>query len=165
MLPDGGYSTPATTRFPLPVLRPPRDGLIALLDVPPTAKLHTPFTLRLTVRNRQPTRSANVVVHLETDNSDAFIAAGLRNGRLPIMLPGGEETVLWKLIPVECGFVRIPRMRVSDRRTDPGSVADEPHDRNVTIVDVRADERGGVQEDGKVEELARSGQPVILVLP
>lgn len=165
MLPDGGYSTQATTRFSLPTLRPPRDGLVALLDVPPTAKLHTPFTLRLIVRNRQPTRSANVVVHLETDNNDAFIVAGLRNGRLPIMLPGGEETLLWKLVPVECGFVRIPRIRVSDRRTDPGTPADEPHDRNVNVVDVRADERGGLQEDGTVEDVARSGQAVILVLP
>ena len=105
------------------------------------------------------------VAHLETDNSDAFIVAGLRNGRLPILLPGGEETVLWKLVPVECGFVRVPRIRVSDRRTDPGTHADEPHDRNVTIVDVRADERGELQEDGKVEEPVRSGQAVILVLP
>ncbi|KAI0724685.1 Gryzun, putative trafficking through golgi-domain-containing protein [Fomitopsis betulina] len=165
ILPDGGHSTPASTRFSLPTLRPPRDGLVALLDVPPTAKLHTPFILRLIVRNRQPTRSANVVVHLETDNNDAFIVAGLRNGRLPIILPGGEETLLWKLVPIECGFVRIPRIRVSDRRTDPGAPIDEPHDRNVNIVDVRADERGGLQEDGTVEEVGLAGQPVILVLP
>ncbi|KIJ68187.1 hypothetical protein HYDPIDRAFT_36690 [Hydnomerulius pinastri MD-312] len=31
-----------TSRFPLPYLRPPRDGLIALPNVPSTAKLHTP---------------------------------------------------------------------------------------------------------------------------
>ncbi|KAH9829287.1 Gryzun, putative trafficking through golgi-domain-containing protein [Rhodofomes roseus] len=138
ILPEGGYSTPATTRFSLPTLRPPRDGLIALLDVPPTAQLHTPLTLRLVVRNRQPTRSANVVVHLETDNSDAFIAAGLRNGRLPILLPGAEETVLWRLVPVECGFVRIPRIRVADWRTDPGTEG-ELQERIVRIVDPSVD--------------------------
>ncbi|TFY61713.1 hypothetical protein EVJ58_g4338 [Rhodofomes roseus] len=164
ILPEGGYSTPATTRFSLPTLRPPRDGLIALLDVPPTAQLHTPLTLRLVVRNRQPTRSANVVVHLETDNSDAFIAAGLRNGRLPILLPGAEETVLWRLVPVECGFVRIPRIRVADRRTDPGAEG-ELQERIVRIVDVRADERREVKEDGTVEEGPQLAEPVILVLP
>ncbi|KZT72294.1 hypothetical protein DAEQUDRAFT_722961 [Daedalea quercina L-15889] len=162
LLPDGGHGTSAITRFPLPALRPPRDGLIALLDVPPTAKLHMPFTLRLTVRNRQPARAANAVVHLETDNSDPFVLAGLRSGRLPILLPGAEEMLLWKLIPIECGLVRIPRIRVSDRRTDPGS--EESQERSVRIVDMRVDERGEVQEDGKVE-VSRSGQPIVLVFP
>ncbi|KAH9915858.1 Gryzun, putative trafficking through golgi-domain-containing protein [Fomitopsis serialis] len=164
VLPDGGYSMPATTQLSLPPLRPPRDGLVALLDVPPIAKLHKPFNLRLVIRNRQPTRSANVVVHLETDNSDAFVLAGLRNGRLPILLPGAEETVLWKLVPVECGFVRIPRMKVSDRRTDPGTEG-ELQERIIRIVDVRADERREVQEDGGVEEVPLPTEPVVLVLP
>ena len=45
-----------------------------------------------------------------------FVVAGLRSGRIPILLPGAEETVTWRLIPVECGHVSVPRMRIMDKR-------------------------------------------------
>lgn len=70
----------------------------------------------MTVRNRHPTRSANIVVQLEPEASDGFVAAGLRHGRMPILLPGCEGKLTWNLIPVECGFVRIPKIKVLNRR-------------------------------------------------
>ncbi|KAG6879137.1 hypothetical protein C0992_004954 [Termitomyces sp. T32_za158] len=60
--------------------------------------------------------SANVVAHLELEPSDGFIVAGLRSGRLPILMPGDEEKFTWKLIPIECGHVRIPQIKVMDKR-------------------------------------------------
>ncbi|KAJ7350608.1 Gryzun, putative trafficking through golgi-domain-containing protein [Mycena albidolilacea] len=105
-----------TSVFPLPPLRPPIDGVIALLDVPPTARLHVPISLTVTIRNRHPSRSANVTIQLEPDPSDGFVVAGLRSGRVPIMLPGGEEKITWRLIPIDCGYVRVPRMKIVDKR-------------------------------------------------
>jgi len=58
----------------------------------------------------------NAAVTLELDASDAFIVVGLRNGRLPILLPGSEENLSWILIPVECGHVKVPRIEVMDMR-------------------------------------------------
>ena len=117
ILPDGSYGSLATTHFPLPSLNPPSDGLIALLDAPTTAHLHVPIPLRLTIRNRHPTRSANITVQLDVDAADAFVVAGLRHGRVPILLPGAEESITWNLIPVECGLVKVPGMKVLDRRS------------------------------------------------
>ena len=57
-----------------------------------------------------------MAVTLELDASDAFIVAGLRNGRLPILLPGSEEKLAWILIPVECGDVKVPRIKAIDVR-------------------------------------------------
>ncbi|KAJ3501987.1 hypothetical protein NLJ89_g9091 [Agrocybe chaxingu] len=55
-LPNGEHGPKATSYFALPALRPPIDDLIALLDVPPKATLHTPISLTLTIRNCHPTR-------------------------------------------------------------------------------------------------------------
>ncbi|KAF9809102.1 hypothetical protein IEO21_07571 [Rhodonia placenta] len=175
ILPDGTYGPTATSRFPLPPLRPPVDALVALLHAPPSGKLHVPFLLRLDIRNRHPSRAANIVVHLETDTTDSFVVAGLRSGRIPILLPGAEESLVWKLIPVECGFVKVPHIRVLDRRRDPQDLATIAGDSRggeiVRIVDVRWDGRsgveGGVQSDAvsrrrSVEE--QTAQPLILVL-
>lgn len=106
----------ATTVFPLPSLRPPMDELIALLQLPAMAKLHIPLTMKLIIRNRHAFRAANITVQLDTDPTDGFVIAGLRSGRMPILLPGGECTLVWKLIPVECGFIRVPKIKVVDRR-------------------------------------------------
>ncbi|KAI0943837.1 hypothetical protein AcV7_001818 [Taiwanofungus camphoratus] len=188
ILPDGSHGSLSICHFPLPPLRPPNDGLIALLDAPPTAKLHNPIPLRLTIRNRHPIRSANITVHLEPDNADAFVVAGLRSGRMPILLPGGEDSIVWKLIPVECGFVKVPKIRVVDlRKAVDGAHSQSPLDLGtavesegdiVCIVDVRwegkrqADDRQ--QGRSSIDSAkARSGdensqvneQPVVLVLP
>lgn len=141
----------STTFISLPSLRHPSDGLVALLDVPPVATLHDPITLSLTIRNYHPSRSANITVQLETDALDGFIVAGLRSGRIPVLLPGAEERLLWRLIPVECGHVRIPRLKISNRRTaivaaqgsDQSGNADVPSGEVVRVVNVGHD-RGSV---------------------
>lgn len=116
LLPDGGYGSVSTSHFPLPILEPPSEGLVALLDIPPTAKLHVPITLRIIIRNQHPTQTANVVVQLETDANDGFVVAGLRSGQLPILLPECEEQIYYTLIPIECGFVPAPRIKVINKR-------------------------------------------------
>ncbi|KAG6813748.1 hypothetical protein H0H92_007700 [Tricholoma furcatifolium] len=113
---DGTLSSQSSTTASLPPLQPPIEGLIALLSIPSPATLHRPIPLTLTIRNHHATRSANVVVQLELEPSDGFIVAGLRSGRLPILMPGDEETFTWKLIPIECGHVKIPQIKVIDKR-------------------------------------------------
>ncbi|KAJ7270064.1 Gryzun, putative trafficking through golgi-domain-containing protein [Mycena haematopus] len=116
ILGSGDRGPLTTSLFPLPPLRPPIDEVIALLDVPSTARLHVPISLTVTIRNRHPSRSANVTIQLEPDPSDGFVVAGLRSGRIPIMLPGAEEKITWRLIPIDCGYVKVPRMKIVDKR-------------------------------------------------
>ena len=177
MLPNGKQFSPSTSRFPLPSLRPPADGLIALMSVPPVAKLHVPISMSLRIRNLHPSRSANVTVQLEPDPSDAFVVSGLRSGRVPILLPGGEEQLIWRLIPVECGYAKVPKIKVVDRRTmSSGEVESEGE--VVKVVDVRWDRRAARDsEAGNVTDARRSiessteddglaaGVTTILVLP
>jgi len=33
------------------------------------------------------------------------------------VLPGAEARVTWNVIPIECGYVKVPRVRVLDHRT------------------------------------------------
>ncbi|KAJ6631526.1 Gryzun, putative trafficking through golgi-domain-containing protein [Mycena sp. CBHHK59/15] len=144
--------------FTLPSLRPPKDGVIALLDVPPTAKLHVPLSLTLTVRNRHPSRSANVTIQLEPDVSDGFVVAGIRSGRIPIMLPGAEEKVTWRLIPIECGYIKVPRIKIADKRRviasaqglrDPNAEV-ETEGEVVKIIDLRLDRTRDRKISGRV---------------
>ncbi|KAJ6593407.1 Gryzun, putative trafficking through golgi-domain-containing protein [Mycena capillaripes] len=176
ILSSGDRGPLSTSVFALPPLRPPIDGLVALLDVPPTAKLHVPVSLAITIRNRHPSRSANVTIQLEPDPSDGFVVAGLRSGRVPIMLPGGEEKVTWRLIPVDCGYVRVPRMKIVDRRRavasaqglrEPGAEV-ETEGEVIKIVNVRLDRARERKIAGRVsvesvEEDGRLGS--VLVLP
>ncbi|KAI0359646.1 hypothetical protein OH77DRAFT_1587090 [Trametes cingulata] len=182
----------ASTRFPLPALSPPSDGLIALLDAPTIAHLHVPIPLRLTIRNRHPTRTATPTVQLEPDAADAFVVAGLRHGRVPVLLPGQEECVTWNLIPVECGLVRVPRVKVLDRRsavlvagaqagagvggaqgagagtgTGAGAAEGQTDGDEVEVVDVRWDGRPERVEDaeGREVQLVKGREAYVLVLP
>lgn len=52
-----------------------------------------------------------------------FVVAGLRAGRVPLLLAGSEERLVWMLIPVECGYVQLPRVRVLNRRRAPPGTA------------------------------------------
>lgn len=125
-------------------MKPPSNGLVALLKVPNTAKLHEPVPLQVTIRNGHPTKSANIIVQLEPDPvTDSFVVAGLRSGRLPILLPGAEEVVRWNLLPVECGWVKVPKIKVMNRRPPfpPQGQDTEPEGESVEIVDVRWDHR------------------------
>lgn len=154
---DGSYGSATTSVFRLPALKPPTDGLIALLDVPATAKLHVPVPMRLIVRNRRVSRSANVIVQVDFDASDGFVLAGLRSGRIPILLPGGEEVLTWNMIPVECGLVKIPRIKVTDRRTPVG--AEPPGDfegEEVPVVDIRRGARSDAGQTGAADNVRKS---------
>lgn len=133
------------------------DNIVALLDVPPQGTLHVPMFLTLTIRNYHPTRSANIVVQLEPDLMDGFVVSGLRNGRVPVLLPGSEEKLFWNIIPIECGFVKVPRIKVTDRRKIiPGSQGTNETGANVDafagdlikVVNIR---RGVRQDDSQIE--------------
>lgn len=173
VLPNGEPFPSTTSRIPLPSLRPPTDGLIALLTVPPTAKLHVPITMSLKIRNLHPSRSANVTVQLELDAIDSFVVSGLRSGRIPIILPGGEEHLTWRLIPVECGFVRVPKIKVVDRRTK--GLGEDVDGEHVKVVDVRWDRRDAGRDGDDASVVRRSidseqitpreGVTTVLVLP
>ncbi|TRM69045.1 Gryzun, putative trafficking through golgi-domain-containing protein [Schizophyllum amplum] len=165
---SGEKGPESTAIFRLPDLRPPTDGLIALLDAPAAAQLHQPTTMTLTVRNNHPTRAANVLVTLEPDAADAFVVAGVRGARLPVLLPGGEERVRWRVIPIACGLVRAPRVRVVDKRRVVAAQAEgevpgegEP----IRVVDVRC---GGRTEDAGekvVEPVDEDQWPSVRVSP
>ena len=133
------------------------DTIVALLDVPPQGTLHVPMFLTLTIRNYHPTRSANIVVQLEPDSMDGFVVSGLRNGRVPVLLPGSEEKLIWNILPIECGFVKVPRIKVTDRRkTIPGSQGTSEIGANVDVVDgdlvkVVNIRRGVGQDDSQIE--------------
>ncbi|KAF8663656.1 hypothetical protein AX16_000898 [Volvariella volvacea WC 439] len=167
---NGERGTLSITRIFLPPLNPPSEGLVGLLKVPPIGKLHSPLPLELTIRNYHPSRSANIIVYLEPDHTDAsattaptagssapsptpgtpasvpstpiasthptlasggpsatshspnsFLVAGLRSGRIPILLPLTEHVVKWNLIPLECGYCKLPIIRVLDARNNTGA--------------------------------------------
>lgn len=101
---------------------------------------------------------------------DTFVVSGLRSGRLPILLPGVEEKITWRLIPMECGYVRLPEIRVFNRRKVVAPQAQNSTDSEVSgderevveVVDVRRDRRvaRGTWEPEKEEN---QGQMTILV--
>ncbi|KAN0130166.1 Gryzun, putative trafficking through Golgi domain containing protein [Lactarius tabidus] len=177
ILPNGDHGTLNTSRFPLPDLLPPRPGVVALLELPPSAKLHDPIHAHLTIRNHHPTRTANLTVQLEPDAADSFLVAGQRSARVPTLLPGAEIQLAWSLVPIECGFVRIPKIRVTDKRkTGSTSPTDQPpvtEDEGVPVpvVAPRRSEKVVVEAvDGAAPEGAPSvintgGIGPILVLP
>lgn len=113
-----------------------------------------------------------VTVHLEPDPSDGFVVAGLRSGRLPMLLPETETTLDWKLVPVECGFIKIPKMKLINRRKSIIPPGEEPLDPPpepgsdaegdiVNLVDVRWD---GRTESGE-EARAAGNIGSVLILP
>ena len=108
---------------------------------------------------------------------DGFVVSGLRNGRVPVLLPGSEEKLIWNIIPIECGFVKVPRIKVTDRRkTIPGSQGTNEVGANVDafagdqvkVVNLR---RGVRQDDSLIEgsdpvNNQTSDEPAtVLVLP
>lgn len=146
------------------------------MSVPPSAKLHVPISMRLKIRNRHPSRSANITIQLEPEPSDAFVVSGLRSGRVPILLPGGEEELSWRLIPVECGYVQVPKIKVVDRRAK-GLGEAETEGEMIKVVDLRWDRREAGEPEIDSTVLRRSidssnegamadgGAIAILVLP
>ncbi|KJA28858.1 hypothetical protein HYPSUDRAFT_33253 [Hypholoma sublateritium FD-334 SS-4] len=167
VLKNGDHGAKSITHCALPSLRPPRDNLVALLDVPPKATLHAPILMTLTIRNYHPTRAANVVVQLEPDSLDGFVVAGVRNGRVPVLLPGAEEVLVWRVVPIECGYLKLPRVKVVDRRrgvphAEGGATPETaPLGEVIKVVDLRRDARLQVANT----EGATEAEVTILVLP
>lgn len=91
---------------------------------------------------------------------------------MPIMLPGGEEKVTWRLIPIECGYVKVPRIKIVDKRRALASAQGlresnaevETEGEVVKVIDVRRDRTrkvvGRVSVESVEEEVGS-----ILVLP
>lgn len=96
-----------------------------------------------------------MTIYLEPDQLDGFVVAGLRTGSLPVLLPGAEERVTWKLIPIECGYINIPQLRVVNRRPAMAPVGGEQAQavdtggEVIQIVNVLWDQRRG--GDGAVD--------------
>ena len=99
--------------------------------------------MTLTLRNLHPSRTAFPSVSLELEPSGPsvavapgpntgqalpalpasqpeglnFVASGIRKGRTSALIPGAEETIVWSLVPLECGdAVKLPNLRVVDKR-------------------------------------------------
>ena len=169
--PDGSHAAPGTTRSPLPPFKRPSDGRTAVLDAP--ARVHSSARLRPTVRNRHPTRSINITVQLGANPADLFVVAGLRHGRIPILLPDVEKSVTWSLFPIDCALVNIPTVKVLDRRSAVIVMGQsQPHVTQAEgdegrIVDVRWEGRKEASGDEKShdEQLAKAQDAYVLVLP
>lgn len=133
----------------------------------------------MTLRNHHPSRSASLTVQLEPDASDAFLIAGQRKSLVPMLLPGAEVQLVWSLIPMECGFVRVPKIQVVDKRKA-GLIASPANDESpappeeegtpVRVFDLRREERVEVVETDETSEGTPGGANVgsigpVLVLP
>lgn len=177
ILHNGQEGPNARSYFPLTSLRHPVEDLVALLDVPPQASLHIPVSMTLRIRNHHPTRSANITVQLEADSLDSFVVSGMRTGRVPVLLPGAEEKLIWRLIPLECGYVKLPRIKVIDRRRaisaavqSAGEVvpSDVPTGDPVKVIGFRDDVRpahAGSESGSRMDYEGQDGPGMILVLP
>ena len=89
-----------------------------------------------------------------------------------MLLPEMETTLCWKLIPVECGFAKVPKIKVVDRRkaiVPPGQEAFMPSPEPgsdaegdiVKLVDVRWEGRN----EGGEEARAAGDIGSVLILP
>ena len=105
---------------------------------------------------------------------DGFVVSGLRNGRVPVLLPGSEEKLIWNILPIECGYVKVPRIKVMDRRkaistsqgTEPDANSDTFDGDLIKVIDLRRDAVEGsdfVNNRSSIDE--REGLATILVLP
>ena len=103
---------------------------------------------------------------------DGFVVSGLRNGRVSVLLPGSEDKLIWSIIPIECGYVKVPRIKVTDRRkaipaqaqdaNESGAITDAFADDLIQVVDARCGVR---QDDGSVDDQPKEMLPTVLVLP
>ena len=107
-----------------------------MLNVASIARLHESLPLSITIRNNHPSRAASITVQVEPDAADGVILSGLRNARLPTLLPGSEETITWKIIPIECGTIALPKIKVTNRRR---IGQEETEGEAVCIIDARLD--------------------------
>lgn len=132
----------AVSRIPLPHLSIPRDNVDALLELPATGMLHVPLSVTVKIRNRHPWRTADL--YLQIEPSDHFVLSGLRSGSLPVLLAGSEEHLVFNLIPISCGTVRLPTFKLLDRRKENQereSGEGNEVEKTVALIDARLEER------------------------
>ena len=179
-------SPPTKTKINIPPIKPAPKRLAAVLRAPPIAFLHNPISLELIVRNHHPTRTALLSVSLDTsvppdNNTEGFFVAGIRSARIPLLLPGKEEKVQWRLIPVMCGDeVMLPKIRVVNVRNssrveeDEGqtNVAEEPVPlvyewtrQRIADKDAKVGEGEGDDSEGTQAQVENRLQGFIRVLP
>ena len=164
----------------LPNLHPPHFGVTVLIKPPAVAKLHVPFTLPVKLRNGNHHRTAELSFLLEP--TDGFVVAGLRSATLPLLLPGTAEELVFNVVPVTVGILRLPNFKVT-LRTLPqkGQEESDPLRSTDTLggtgvgeimesVDMRWDERDAegakiyrTEADGSVREV--DGSMTLLVIP
>lgn len=88
---------------------------MAFLDPPSSARLHWPFTMRLVIQNRHYSRTADLALQVEP--SDNFVISGMRSGRVPLLIAGAQEELLFNVIPLSCGTLRLPTFILLDKRS------------------------------------------------
>lgn len=167
----------STSSLAIPALRPPSDSMVGILNVPLLASLHRPFAATLHIQNRSPSRTADLV--LQVESSEAFVVAGPKAIRLPTLLPSTSVQVRFNLVPLQCGMGRLPTFKVFDRRqrtpTQPEAVGEATITLDVVpIIDEQSEARdeAGVDlllhvpstEDPRQLDV-RKGGITLLVLP
>jgi hypothetical protein len=117
-------------------------------------------------------------VQLEPDANDGFLIAGQRKALVPMLLSGAEAQLVWSLIPMECGFIRVPKIQVVDKRNT-GLIASSANDdppvmeeegTPVRVFDLRREERVEVVDTDETPEGTPDGVNMgsigpVLVLP
>ncbi|KAG8895351.1 hypothetical protein FRC00_007585, partial [Tulasnella sp. 408] len=118
--------------------------------VPPSATLHRPFPVKLTIQNRQSTRSADLILSTESTpaaEGGGFIIAGPKQCRLPTLLPNSSVEVKFNVVPMVCGVGKLPGFKLLDRRgatgEEGGATTGEETIKfeSVQVVDERLDAR------------------------
>jgi trafficking protein particle complex subunit 11 len=154
----------ARTSYDLPPMKPPAERVIALLNAPTAVTLHQPFLVELIIRNQHPTRAIFPKVQLDLGPSENFVMAGIRNGRLPTLISGAEEKVVWQVIALECGpSVPLPTIKVMDSRRSQEIAESQALDvpigegrDEIRIVDSRVDRRND-DSNRAASEVERGG--------
>jgi trafficking protein particle complex subunit 11 len=78
--------------------------------------LHQPGNLTLILRNPASGKAANLLVSMEPDEN--FVSAGMKSGRVGILPPGEGTELLWRVVPMECGWVETPKVKVVNVRDE-----------------------------------------------
>lgn len=115
---DGVQGQWSTSTMSLPsLLAPQSTDIVAVLHTPSKLHLHQPATMLLTLRNPASSgRTANIMVSLEP--SEQYVASGLKGGRVGIIPPGEDTEIRWRIVPMECGWIGPPIVRLMDVRED-----------------------------------------------
>jgi hypothetical protein len=151
-----------------------------LIEPPAIAKLHVPFTLPVKLWNGNRYRTAELSFFLEP--TDGFVVAGLKSATLPLLLPGTAEELVFNVVPINVGILRLPNFKVT-LRTSPQKAQEESDPRRSTDtlggtgngeivepIDMRWDERDAegvkvyrTETDGTVRQV--DGSMSLLVIP